>query len=66
MSTADGIMTIDDVAKRYDVSTQTIYRWSRDGEMPKPVRVGRRLVRWRLLDLQQWERNRCRPVIVGE
>jgi prophage regulatory protein len=43
------------VADRYYVSTDTIWRWSRNGKMPKPVKLSPGSTRWRLSDLTKHE-----------
>ena len=46
-----------DLAKRYGVSRNTIWRWAREnGDMPQPVRLTPGCSRWRLADLEAWER----------
>ena len=43
-----------DLADRYRVKRQTIWRWARMGNLPKPVKlVG--ATRWRLEDIEAWE-----------
>jgi excisionase family DNA binding protein len=37
-------LTLDDVAGALRVSTQTAKRWVREGRIPQPIRVGRRLL----------------------
>lgn len=44
-------LKVNQVADRYVVSTDTVWRWSRGGELPKPVKVGPNVTRWRLSDL---------------
>ena len=39
------------VAGRYNVSTDTIWRWSRNGDLPRPVKLSPGSTRWRLSDL---------------
>ena len=48
-------LTVDQVAARYRTSTDTIYRWKRDGDFPKAVHLGRGTTRWRLSDLAAYE-----------
>ena len=43
------------VAERYGVSPDTVWRWSRNGEMPKPVKLSPGSTRWRLSDLTRHE-----------
>lgn len=42
------------LAKRFSVCRTTIWRWSREGEFPKPVKLGG-ATRWRLSDVEAWE-----------
>lgn len=48
-------LTVQQVAKRYNVSKDTIWRWGREGDFPKGVRVGPSVTRWRLADLIEYE-----------
>ena len=48
-------LTVDQVASRYNTSTDSIYRWKRDGSFPKGVRLGKGTTRWRLSDLAAYE-----------
>jgi prophage regulatory protein len=40
------------------VSRSTIYAWMQRGEFPRPVKLGTRLVRWRLSDIDAWVKAR--------
>jgi prophage regulatory protein len=40
-------LTVSQVADRYGVSTDSIWRWKRSGDFPAPVRVGPNCTRWR-------------------
>lgn len=44
-------LNVNQVADRYGISTDTVWRWSRDGDLPKPVKLGPNATRWRLSDL---------------
>ena len=46
-------LPVEQVAKRYDVSTDSIWRWVRNNKFPAPVRVGAGTTRWRLADLNE-------------
>lgn len=48
-------LTVTQVAQRYEVSTDTIWRWARTGELPKGVKVGPNATRWRMSDLARHE-----------
>ena len=39
------------VAERYGVSADTVWRWSRNGDMPKPFKLSAGCTRWRMSDL---------------
>lgn len=47
--------TVEEVADRYRVSTATIWRWKRDGDFPRAVKVGPGCTRWRLNDIIEHE-----------
>jgi excisionase family DNA binding protein len=45
------LLRVDEVAQILAISVKTVWRLSKSGGLPEPVRVGRR-VRWRALDIQ--------------
>lgn len=48
-------LTGKQLRQRYgDVSRMTIYRWTKDGKLPPPVRIGSHPM-WRLSDLEAQE-----------
>lgn len=48
-------LTVDQVAKRLNVSSDSIWRWKRAGQFPPAVRVGPGCTRWRLSDVEAYE-----------
>mgnify|MGYP005995097033 CR=1 FL=1 len=48
-------VSVEQVAVRFGVSKDTIWRWRREGDFPAPVRLGGRTSRWRLSDIETWE-----------
>jgi predicted DNA-binding transcriptional regulator AlpA len=49
-----------DLAARYGVSRNTVWRWSRERtDMPRPVRLSPGCTRWKLSDLIAWEKARA-------
>ncbi|PCD78134.1 helix-turn-helix transcriptional regulator [Pseudothioclava arenosa] len=48
-------LSVEQVATRYGVSTDSIWRWRSKGSFPAPVRIGDRSTRWRLSDLLEYE-----------
>jgi len=47
-------LSASQVAKRFGVSKDTIWRWKREGKFPKGVKIGGS-TRWRLSDLLEHE-----------
>jgi len=50
-------MSSTEVADTLGVCLRTVLRWSNDGRMPAPVRMGRRFVRYRRTEIQEWIDN---------
>ena len=48
-------LTVEQVAERYGVSTDSIWRWKRSGRFPAPRRVGPNTTRWHIADLLEHE-----------
>ncbi len=48
-------LSVEQVAQRFNVSKDTIWRWKRKSEFPKPVKLGGTTTRWRLADIEEWE-----------
>lgn len=46
------------LSRRYEVSRNTIWRWTKEGQFPKPVKLGPACTRWRLADVEKWEQER--------
>ncbi|MDF2578238.1 MAG: hypothetical protein K0S74_1722 [Chlamydiales bacterium] len=46
-----------EVAIRYGISRPTIWRWVKLNKFPKPIKLGAGSTRWRLADLEIWERT---------
>lgn len=51
-------MTVDQVAERLSVSTDSIWRWKRQGNFPMAIKLGAGATRWRLADVEAWEQSR--------
>ena len=54
----------EEVEQRFGVSRSWIYCEMRAGRFPEPVRIGKRAVRWKAVDLDEWAAGR--PVAHGE
>jgi excisionase family DNA binding protein len=46
------LLTVRQVAELLGVHIRSIWRLSQAGEIPAPIRIGERVVRWRLSDLR--------------
>ena len=51
-----------EAAVRYGVSRPTIWRWTRNGKFPKPVKLGAGSTRWRSSDLEAWEQSQIENI----
>ncbi|ATX67685.1 AlpA family phage regulatory protein [Roseinatronobacter bogoriensis subsp. barguzinensis] len=51
-------VSVDEIALRFGVSRNTVWRWSRTSEnkFPNPVRLTPRVTRWRLADIERFEK----------
>ena len=46
------LITIDEVAKMLQLTTRSVRHAWYSGLLPKPIRVGRRSIRWRLAEVE--------------
>lgn len=44
------------VAHRYNIGRSTVWLWLQQGKLPKPIKLNKTRTRWRLSDLEQWEK----------
>jgi predicted DNA-binding transcriptional regulator AlpA len=58
---AEVYLTIDEVAERYRMSIATVRRAWYAGVLPAPYRLARGLTRWRLADLERYDKH-SRPL----
>lgn len=47
-----------ELAARYGVHRDTIWRWAESGHFPKPVKLAKQCTRWKLEDVQAFEASR--------
>ena len=50
---------IKDVAEHFEVSKRCIMNWISAGTFPRPYRIGRRTLRWDILELNSWIEDGC-------
>lgn len=43
-----------EVADKFSVSRATVWRWTRSGNFPDPIKLSEGCTRWRSTDLDQW------------
>ncbi|MBC2834091.1 helix-turn-helix domain-containing protein [Gemmobacter straminiformis] len=48
-------MPVEQVAARFSVSVDTIWRWCRKGTFPKPYHPGGSAARWRIDEIEAYE-----------
>ncbi|HPQ44625.1 MAG TPA: AlpA family phage regulatory protein [Syntrophales bacterium] len=46
-----------DIANRFDVDRATIWRWSKNGNFPKPIKMSDGCTRWSLNEIENWEQE---------
>lgn len=46
------LLTAEEVGGLMNVTPNTIYRWSSEGKIAKPVRIGHYCTRWRVSDVR--------------
>lgn len=47
------LLTVRQVAELLGIHTRSVWRMSLTGAIPAPIRLGHRVVRWRLSDLRE-------------
>ena len=52
-------LTDRDLASRFGVTRQTVWRWARADDFPKPLSLSAGTSRWRLEDIERWETARA-------
>ena len=45
------------VRQRYDIGHTTLYDWVKKTDFPKPYKLGPKLSRWKLSELEEWEKK---------
>jgi prophage regulatory protein len=46
---------VDQVAARFSVSVDTVWRWCRKGSFPKPYHPGGSAARWKVAEVEEYE-----------
>ena len=59
----DRLMRLEEVLGYTGLSRSELYRQIQDGTFPRPVKVGKRAVRWRESEVEEWIAERPRAVM---
>jgi predicted DNA-binding transcriptional regulator AlpA len=51
-------LSVQQVADRFGVSTDSVWRWMRTGDFPRAVKQSSGTTRWRLAYIEAWEGSR--------
>lgn len=51
-------LTVKQLAARFSVSVPSIWRWTRETDFPKPIKLTSNCTRWKLEDVEAWEAER--------
>ncbi|MFC0340768.1 helix-turn-helix transcriptional regulator [Paracoccus niistensis] len=54
------VLRLGEVSERYDTPIPTLYANIKKGNFPKPLKIGK-VARWRLEDLEAWEKEKMSP-----
>jgi len=61
----DALIRRADLPQYLPVASQTLARWAVEGQGPRFIKVGRRLVAYRAGDLREWLKNQSRDNTAG-
>jgi excisionase family DNA binding protein len=53
------LFSVGTVSRMLDCNQRTVYRLTKSGWMPQPLRIGN-TVRWKAAEIREWIANRCR------
>ena len=57
---AEDLLRLDEVIQRTRLGRSSIYKFMSELDFPAPLKMGKRAVRWRRGDVDQWCRSRPR------
>jgi excisionase family DNA binding protein len=50
----ESMLSVQDVASLLNIGETTVYRWERDGKIPKKIKISHKKVVWLRDDLLKW------------
>lgn len=59
---AETYLSDTDLAARYNVNRTTPWRWAQTRDFPKPVKLTPGCARWKLSEIEAWERRKAGEV----
>lgn len=51
---AEGFVRVGTLARLLGIATVTVWRWTANGKLPKPVKLSKRVTAWRAEDVRNW------------
>lgn len=51
---AEGFVRVGTLARLLGIATVTVWRWTANGKLPKPVKLSERVTAWRAEDVRNW------------
>ena len=53
-ATNSTLLTVKQISEMLQVHSRTVWRMAAAGDIPKPITIAKKIVRWRLSDLQRF------------
>lgn len=57
-TSSPGLLTVRQVSEMLQIHVRTVWRMAAAGEIPKPIRIGKKSIRWRVWDIQRFLESR--------
>ncbi len=51
---SEDLLTSREVARRLSIGVKTLFRLVRAGVVPQPIRLSRKILRWRVDEFERW------------
>ncbi|EKO5124767.1 AlpA family phage regulatory protein [Vibrio fluvialis] len=61
MSQTALLIRCNELALELGISNSTLFRWRQNGEIPKPIYLGPRIVAWERAQIDQWLASKRNP-----
>jgi len=50
----DTFLTVKEVSAHVGIGVSTVWKFVRQGEFPRPIKIGQNITRWRLSEVKAW------------